>query len=83
MKAAKAYYKEGFNQLKLGTACSLRAVKAIPAVLREKREGMREKSEVKKREKAAEKKRKWEEKAKESETAPAEADPAEEASAVE
>jgi hypothetical protein len=56
MKAAKAYYKEGFNQLRLGTACSFRAIRAIPAVLKEKREGMREKNEVKKREKAAEKK---------------------------
>lgn len=78
MKAAKAYYKEGFNQLKLGTACALRSVKAIPAVLREKREGMREKEEVRKRERAAEKKRKWEEKAKVSEEAPVEAIPAEE-----
>lgn len=64
MKAAREYYREGFNQLKLGTACSVRAVRAIPAVLREKRDNAREKSEVRKREKAAEKRRKWEEKAK-------------------
>jgi hypothetical protein len=72
MQAAKAYYKEGFHQLRLGAACSVRAVKAIPAVLREKRENSRAKSDVRKREKVAEQKKKWEEKAKAFEEAMAE-----------
>ena len=64
VQAAKAYFRESATQLKLGVKCSVRAMRAIPAVVREKREGRREKAEVKKREKAAEKKRKWEEKVK-------------------
>ena len=67
VQAAKAYFRESANQLKLGVGCSIRAMKAIPAVVREKREERRERAEVRKREKAAEKKREWEEKAKKDE----------------
>ena len=48
----------------------MRAVKAIPAVLREKRENVRARHETRTREMAQEKRRKWEEKAKASEEAP-------------
>ena len=50
--------------MKLGMKCSVRAMRAIPAVLREKREGTRERAQVRRREIAAAKKKKWEEKVK-------------------
>jgi hypothetical protein len=49
--------------------CMVRSVKALPAVVREKREAARQKSDHKKREKAEEKKRIWEDKVKTAEEA--------------
>ncbi|CZR53249.1 uncharacterized protein PAC_03127 [Phialocephala subalpina] len=63
-EAAKEHFKNAGKNLKEGSKHAWLAIKAGPAVLKEKQEKAREKKEEKDRQKAEEKKRLWEEKAK-------------------
>jgi hypothetical protein len=67
--AAKEHFKIASHNFKEGCVCGWAAVRAIPAVLREKRGNSREKGEVKKREQDELRRKKLEEKLKASEGA--------------
>jgi hypothetical protein len=64
IQAAKEHLKNAGVSFKAGLVCGWQAVRAGPAVIREKREQQREKAEVKKREKVAGTRRLLEEKVK-------------------
>lgn len=56
----KQHLREGWKHLKEGMACYGRAVKAVPSVLRERRNGVRDKKMVKRQEEAEKKRKKLE-----------------------
>jgi hypothetical protein len=65
--AAKEHFKIAGNNFKEGCVCGWAAVRAVPAVLWEKRENSREKGEAKKREQDELRRKKLEERLKASE----------------
>jgi hypothetical protein len=58
---ARTHFKEAGRHLGLGVKKSFTSFKAVPAMLKEKREATRQRAEARKRERVMEKKKKWEE----------------------
>lgn len=61
MTEARTHFKEAGRHLGLGVKKSFTSFKAVPAMLKEKREATRQRAEARKRERVMEKKKKWEE----------------------